>query len=584
MSQTAVPSPKACVMPVPPPAGRSAPRRWQLGLVDALLCTALLAIAAATRMPATRGDLWQDEASYALAGARGFQANRWDRSDSASDPEKLLRLRHYHPPLTVQLLGFAASRSPVEASLRLPFVAAGCLCVLLVYALGLAVLAGPDGPASPAASRWAAFLCGLFAALSPPMIRAGSHALPWALITLWLLALLWALIRLLQGRHVLWGAAAGAALGGLFATSEYFLPAILASLAAAVPAVAVWTRGNPPSRRRGAATAALGAAGFLVVAWTLWPAGLSGAWLTVLSHYARMADDPWPVVIEGVPFERAPRWAYLHWYSRLFLPAFLYWCAGLGAMAWLAWRRRLGIPAQALALYTGVLLAVAHASHIIGPEYLAHAVPFLMLVGGFALGAASARPDLSAWATVAVLAGMWHRPAEPLAGMEPRALQPRWPEAARFLAARWRRGDRALASQYGLSARWHLIHIRGVPAAEGDIEALPESSARDSLVQELRQGRWRFVIVGNPFMDYVPTANALRHIYLKWPVVWASRESPGERSRLVIHERPPRRADPARSWKRPPAHARRHQLGNGPVAVHHAHKPQSRRQMHGAGR
>src|SRR3569832_1826531 len=78
-----------------------------LGWVDLLLVVILFLAAFPLRWEYTRGDLWLDEGDYAAAAIRGFQANRWDISDSPAEPARMARLRHYHPPLFAHVMGLA---------------------------------------------------------------------------------------------------------------------------------------------------------------------------------------------------------------------------------------------------------------------------------------------------------------------------------------------------------------------------------------------------------------------------------------------------------------------------------------------
>src|SRR5690606_10600225 len=88
------------------PPERAAPTARPGGpWLDLLLALGLFLAALSVFGRATRGDLWFDEADYALAATRGFERNRWDLSDDPSRPDWLIRLRHHHPPWTAQAIG-----------------------------------------------------------------------------------------------------------------------------------------------------------------------------------------------------------------------------------------------------------------------------------------------------------------------------------------------------------------------------------------------------------------------------------------------------------------------------------------------
>src|SRR6266540_558934 len=79
-------------------------RKWLRRLFDVLILVVLISIALPIRWNAARGDFWLDEADYALASVRGFEANRWDLPERTS-ADRLIRLRHYHPPLIAHVMG-----------------------------------------------------------------------------------------------------------------------------------------------------------------------------------------------------------------------------------------------------------------------------------------------------------------------------------------------------------------------------------------------------------------------------------------------------------------------------------------------
>lgn len=515
-------------------------RRWWL---DLLLFAVLCAGAFAVRWTQAVGDFWFDEADYAQAAARGFEANRWDLSEAAADPERLVKLRHFHPPLVAQVMVPVLEHTRDERALRLPFILAGSLTVGLVYLCGLFLFRSrAPSPEETQPLRSAALASAVILVFTPALVRAGSHAIPWAFITLWLVGLLYTLLGYARRPHAAWLGAAGAMLGAMAVTSEYLFPTLVACGAGLLGLLA---RDFRRHRKGWVWDAALGlGAGVLllaVIASLFWPAGAVGGATKMLRHYVEMADSTYfPVVIEGVTYQRAPKWAYLYWYWTDFPAYTAFYAAGLVSLGVMAARRSLDAPTVVLALFTAVVLAVAHRAHIIGPEYLSHALPFLTLLGGLFFGAlARARPAQSLPALAACCWVLASGPeVEPLAGMDLRARIPRWPAAAEFLRERAGPEDRFLASSYAVPARWYLLHAAALPITEDQVRILPGSGAREELLDDLQAGRYRWIVVGNSFSDWTEVDNRIRILLRRWPLVWSSDERGTGPSRLLIYERP----------------------------------------------
>src|SRR3954471_10121338 len=116
------PDPPEPEISVTTPLRTPARRLWWL---DLLVFAALAMISAAGFYKHAVGDLYSDEADYALASVYGFDANRWDRSDSAKEPERLVARRHYHAPLTADLIALAHRYGAEDRTIRMPFIVAG---------------------------------------------------------------------------------------------------------------------------------------------------------------------------------------------------------------------------------------------------------------------------------------------------------------------------------------------------------------------------------------------------------------------------------------------------------------------------
>jgi hypothetical protein len=214
--------------------------------IDLLLFLILCGVALPVRWEYAHGDLWSDEADYAMASTQGFQANRWDISNNPVDrstlpdkPDRLVYYRHYHAPMTVYCLAAARHWDLSDQSLRLPFILAGALSVGMVYLCAVVLFKQ---------QREIGIGCALLVVVTPPVIRMASHAVPWSLIILELLLLLWTQIHYAQNCRPGWLIGTGAALGLLFVTSEVFFLALPA--AAGAFALALWREIKPQAERR----------------------------------------------------------------------------------------------------------------------------------------------------------------------------------------------------------------------------------------------------------------------------------------------------------------------------------------------
>jgi 4-amino-4-deoxy-L-arabinose transferase-like glycosyltransferase len=542
-------------------AGAQAARFKKFGYtLDIALLIFLFALSFYYRLPAMRGDLWLDEADYAFAATRGIHVNRWDISP-ANDPEKLLRLRHYHAPFTVYALWAAMRFGVDDRTLRIPAAIAGGLSICLVYLTGLLLYqpikkkiednrSGIRYIFTPA--RGVSLTCGIILALTPPHVRDTSHMLPWPFIILWLMAILYCLVQYVCTKHTLWLALTGISCGMMFVTSEYFFPCLLA-LVLALP-VLFWNDWKSAASRRkiytGSAAALLC---FLIVSWIFWPAGLLRDSFTMLMHYARMANDPWPVRINGVDYQKAPKWAYLYWYWQDYKSFTLFYILGMFSVIFMLIKKMLRQEHLVLIVFTAVVLFTAHKSHIIGPEYLAHALPYLTLVGGLFLMLMGSYSRLLALAGMLLftLAAFHKNQQGDLSGMDPRAQVPRWSDAAKYLSFHWDQNDRMLASAYGSDARWYIIHYAGVDAHDWQIQALPSGpptlnrrslEQRIILLNDIRRGVYRYIAVGNTFSDQMPMDITIERIIdnpsCPWKLVWQSEEEGTGASRLKIYQIP----------------------------------------------
>jgi len=314
-------------------------------------------------------------------------------------------------------------------------------------------------------------------------------------------------------------------------------------VAVIVGALALGPLRDPTARRSMFIGIVVAVSLFLLTALLLWPAGVAGHSLLSLRHYIDMAHDPWPVIVGGRLFERAPKWAYLYWYWYDFKPFMLMLGAGIIAMTALARRRKFTAPHGVLLAFTVTLVLAAHRSHIIGPEYLAHAIPFLMLVAGVFFAEVSRLRSYAGIALALAAASIFvcKYPADSVFGADDRALISRWPNAVQYLRTEWRSGDSMLAPQYGGVGRWYLIHVAGIPAKDWQVQALPpRGMANERLLHDISIGVYRYIAIGGPFSDSPNVDVKVAEVIKAWPVVWRSFEPDSGVSRLVLYERPRR--------------------------------------------
>jgi hypothetical protein len=522
-----------------PPAAKR-PGWW----LDALLVLVLFLCAVPVRYGHTQGDLWQDEAEYALASVHSFTDHRWDRSNVAGDPERLVRLRHFHAPMTAYALRLAQIGNKDDRVLRIPFVLAGSLVVCLVYLCGLMLYAG---------RRDISLTCAAIVLVTPLQIRAGSHAIPWALISLGLMGVLYTLLGYVRTGKTGWLIGTCGMMGWLFCTSESFFPIGLA-VAFSLPFVIGPDVKTATGRRALLRALGVGAGLFAVIVFVFWPAGVvGGAWRNI-QHYAHISEASVSAQVGGVMRSPVPKWAYLYWYSHDYRPYFALYLLGAATLLVQIGRRKLSRGAGVLLVLTIVEVIVAHTAIQLGPQYLAHCLPLLTLMTGFCFLFFLTLSDVRIPANVARLvpgAGMvsmavlvaylahWQVRPE-LRVTDEEASVSRWPDASRFLAACWQADDRLLIGpQPTVVPRWYLLHVRGLPATETQIGEMPQGRTRTGGLLRMAKGAIHYVIVNSTFEGDPAIDPVVHKMLTTWPVVYRSRERDDALPRLVIYERPP---------------------------------------------
>ena len=496
--------------------------------LDILLCVVLFFAALPIRFGQTRGDLWFDEADYAMAAQAGFSHNRWDTSPDPRTPDALVKLRHYHAPLTVILAGLGATVKGdlSERTLRTPFVVAGALTVAVVYLCGIPLFGG---------RREIGFACALIVLVTPMHLRASSHAIPWALITLFLMMLFWTMAAFSVNRKPGWLTLGIVTLGLIFITTEMFFPVLLA-----VALVSPFLLKKGSWSKELSRAAGLGAIGFLVLGIVFWPSGLLGGAFKMLFHYTNIRDIVYPVNIGDRVFAKAPIWAYFYWYSHDFLPYFALYVSGALAFVWLLVTKRATSAMRILAVYTLLFLAVAHKAHIIGPEYLVHCLPLLTLLGGLLFYAMSLiwRPaGILAFFPICVY--LFHWVTVPVRGeIEAKSRVPRWPPALTVLKPLWKPGDKILIGpQTPNVALWYLKWAAGLPVREGQIGPLPPKVLTPKTRERINGGYYRFLVVSSAFSATPTLSPEIVTILKTWHVLHRSAEPDGL-PQLTIYEYP----------------------------------------------
>ena len=552
--------------------------RASLTWLDLALIVVLFCASVSVFARYTHGDLWLDEADYAVAGTHSTHDNRWDRSDKPDQPELLIRLRHYHAPATALILQLAHRFGSDDETLRFPFVLAGAASVIMIYLCGCALF-GPR--------REIAFACALLTILTPANIRMASHAVPWSFIILELLILLYTTLQLTRTRNGLWLIAIGMGMGLLFVTSETFF-VVCAVLAIVLPLTLLpeiveqlRRRGiikpaeaqREPAKLMSRGSLVKGTAGavlaFLAVAVAFWPAGLKGHCITMLRHYIEMRhSESFAVNIGNQVYKIAPKWSYLYWYFFDYRPFFLCYAVGfivLLLVAILQFRTVLEVPASqpdnvsstksegiadwvrlptgsyALLLFTLVLLAAAHRAHIIGPEYLAHCLPFLALCAGCVVQLISRRSISVGFVVLLVAGGVFlrWRPSRALPGMEPRTQISRWKPTATAIAARWQPLDRILLGPQSPNvAYWYLHEWAHIPMHDWQVGQFTLSGPGPNFLRNIANGKYRYIVVSSQFEDNVINAVDKRTMQLlqgsHWETFMRSDEHRMGPSRLTV--------------------------------------------------
>ena len=500
--------------------------------IDLLMFVALLCLSFPYLSRMTSGDLWSDEADYAQAGTYPFNSNRWDKSDDPKQPNRLIVARHYHAPLVSYCIGIAAHFSPQDRNIRLPFVFAGQLSIGLVYLCGVALFDK---------RREIAIGCSLLTLYSPAFVRMGSHALPWSLIICELLAILWLLILLAKCRDWRLWLGIGGVLGLLFTTSEMFA-VVFVALQLSVPFLIFPEVKTKTGLMKALKNMGYGAILFFVVVLILWPNGLFGGQLNNLKHYVFMAKSAdFPVVVGGVVYQVAPRWSYLHWYWFDYRPFAVWYGLGILSLLGLLFSRKQPAGTMSLLIFIAILLGAAHRAHIIGPEYLAHCLPFLSLAGGYFIllvGKIHRALGFIALGIFAFLLVRWS-PRVPLPGMDERAQNPRWRAAAAYLAANWKPEDRIIVGPQPYSIpRWYLRHVAKIPLSDNQIQALAIHAPKEDFLKRLQEGKYPYLALSSMVTDSIDLDEKTRHILKKWKVVWQSEENGKGLSRLTIYRYP----------------------------------------------
>jgi hypothetical protein len=278
---------------------------------------------------------------------------------------------------------------------------------------------------------------------------------------------------------------------------------------------------------------AAGAALFLGIVVVVWPCGLAGESVRMLRHYIMMRhSESFPVNVGSQIFLVAPKWSYAYWYWNDYRPFFAVYALAVPGLIGLAIARKLNAGVVPLLAMAALLLFAAHRAHIIGPEYLAHCLPF------YALSLAWRPLGAIAIALIAIPVLHWS-PRVPLPGMDSRAQVSRWPAAARALAAGWRPGDKIMVGSQPVNvAHWYLVYQGGIPNLNWQFQPMPVHAPKPQFLERLASGYYRYAAVSNMFEDHVDLDPKTARILRTWRVAWRSDERGAGPSRLVIYRYP----------------------------------------------
>ncbi len=504
--------------------------RW-IWVIDIILFLLLTFAAYPARIQNAKGDLWGDEGDYALASVRSFHAHRWDLSDDPNKPLDLIELRHYHPPLLSYILKIAHHYGTQEQNLRLPFVLAGCISVGLTYLCGVTLFGG---------RREIAIGAALLALLMPIHIRSSAHAIPWPFIGLFFISITWTLLKYVETKCAAWLTETVTVLGLLFTHSEMFYPALV-MVALTLPLLFL-----PDIREKKTCTDILKAVGIgivisLVLIGVLWPVGPIGGSFRMLTHYIGVSKEQIPVVLSGVMYPVAPKWAYIFWLWRDYKPyAILYSGGFVGAILLLVFRkgsRQLGIVVVACLL----LIAVAHRAHIIGPEYLAHITPFLALIVGLGFQAVIMLWRPLGWVVMIYCCGaaLYWKPDLQSSNIDPRTLDSRWPAASAYLKQHWKPGDNLVIGPQTVGVgRWYIRYVAGIDADDAHILPLQVIKPGRKMMSKIASGQIRYIQISSVFVDRPEIDPILMPVMKRWNLVYRSNEGSDYYPRMRLYEVP----------------------------------------------
>jgi hypothetical protein len=351
------------------------------------------------------------------------------------------------------------------------------------------------------------------------------------------MTLLWALLKYVETKRKRWLVGIGATLGVLFTLSEMFPPTLIV-LACVAPLLLLPEIKEAEERKALLKVMGIGTLVALVIVLILWPAGLFGGAWKMLKHYMDVAKIPVEfATLNGKQYDRAPKWAYLFWYWRDYRVYVLFYAGGfLGAFGLMAFRKGTREMATLL-VYTLAFLAIAHAAHIIGPQYLVHCLPLLTLVAAILFCALA-----TLWRPLAVLALLfcagymsnWDAQAHI---EDPLAHAPRSAAAAQFLKTRWKPGTKMMiGTQYPTVLLWYMQKRARIPVKEREVYPFPSAHWKAVFLKRLVKGEFRYLVLANTFSPQVTVAPEIAKMLKGWKLVYKSAEPENATPRLRIYE------------------------------------------------
>jgi 4-amino-4-deoxy-L-arabinose transferase-like glycosyltransferase len=483
-------------------------------LLSLFLCLLITALGLIPRLTHREVPLGTDEADYYAAVEKGLHANY-------HDIERTGKLRHYHPPLFIYLQKFTADLAGnSEAALRLFSLIAGLgTGILVFFGIGSFSVFRTTAPRLAAACIGA----GLIVAF-PPCIMHSKVAGPHAFTLFLLVAFVFSTAHSITSQRCGLMAVTGVLLGMLFATSEYFYPALCAFIACVLAVPNHWVTIN--RHRISFRWCAVGIVpAVIITGGLLWIAGFTrfGS-LYGLLYYLHWAREGHPVLFMGKTVMHVPKWAYVVWFWKDGYPCYL---PAIGAGAVFGVRallkREWNGQVRIVALFALVFSITTLTQHMIAPEYSIYAGALLLILFATLVGRLWSS---TGWVVKAAL--VLFTIATVVQGLRVghglRAGTTGYREAAGIIEENIARDEKVLAFYGNI-----LLHY----APDVAVTNYPFGYTSEELFQQMKEGRFRYVLFYSSQLVRWPGDPAYRWARDRLPLVFSSEEG---RERLFLFE------------------------------------------------